>query len=298
MDAWVRSYAAGLGAAVTPATRVRWVEAPSGARLAFVAGLVVKLHHRDTDEEDLTSRLAAVSRGPLEAVFVPPIASTTSRAPDGSITSVWPEVPVLTAEDQIPWSEAGRLLAHLHRLKPPPTLLRLTSANRLGRAVERAKALSDGPDRDLLVGLGERLLREVAEVASERGPAQRHTAEPSVPQAVSAAHGDFHLGQLGLWQGGWRLLDIDDLGVGDPAWDLARPAGFWAAGLVPDGGWEDFLDGYRDAAGPAVPAQGDPWPPLDLPARCAVHVAAVRVLARTVHSDLTADALLAACRRM
>ena len=204
---------------------------------------------------------------------------------------------MLAAEDQIPWSEAGRLLAHLHRAPPPATLPGHSPSGRLARAVGRAESLPAGPDRTLLVGLGRRLLQEAAEATSERERARRHTAEPSVPHGSSAVHGDFHLGQLGLWQSGWRLIDIDDLGLGDPAWDLARPAGFWAAGLVADGDWEAFLDGYRDAAGPAVPADGDPWPPLDLPARCAVHVAAVRVLTRP-RTATSPPRLLAACRRM
>ena len=79
-------------------------------------------------------------------------------------------------------------------------------------------------------------------------------AEPDV-----LVHGDWHLGQLGRWRDGWRLLDIDDLGVGDPAWDLARPAGFWACGLLPDEDWQAFLDGYRTAGGPALEADGDAW---------------------------------------
>jgi hypothetical protein len=45
------------------------------------------------------------------------------------------------------------------------------------------------------------------------------------------------LGQLGWRLGALVLIDVDDLGVGDPAADLARPAGFWAAGLLPDGDW-------------------------------------------------------------
>lgn len=301
MDEWVRSYAAGLGAAVTRGSPVRWVEAPSGARLAFVAGVALKFHHgdhRQLGHLDLARRLSAVSHPPLDAVFIPPLASSTGDAPDGSLVSAWPEVPVLAADDRIPWSEAGLLLARLHRLEAPASLPRHSPSGRLARSLERAEALPQGPDRTLLVELGRRLLREVAEATSEQQPAQRHTAELLGPQGGSTVHGDFHLGQLGLWQGAWRLLDLDDLGIGDPAWDLARPAGFWAAGLVTDRDWADFLDGYRDAGGPAVPAVGDPWPPLDLPARCAVHVAAVRVLTRAVHSDLTAHALLAACRRM
>ncbi|MYW08332.1 aminoglycoside phosphotransferase family protein, partial [Streptomyces sp. SID2563] len=54
---------------------------------------------------------------------------------------------------------------------------------------------------------------------------------------------------------------------GDPAWDLARPAAWYAAGLLPPDVWLRFLDAYRAGDGPAVPADGDPWPALDVPAR-------------------------------
>jgi aminoglycoside phosphotransferase (APT) family kinase protein len=102
-------------------------------------------------------------------------------------------------------------------------------------------------------------------------------------------HGDFHLGQLGRHDGRWVLIDVDDLGVGDPLWDLARPAGFWAAGLVPDADWYAFLDGYRAGGGTALPA-GDPWPALEPFARAAVVAAAAN------HPD--DDLLVAACGRM
>ena len=112
-------------------------------------------------------------------------------------------------------------------------------------------------------------------------------------------HGDWHLGQLGRLDGSWRLLDIDDIGLGDPAWDLGRPAGFWAAGLLGDEQWRSFLDGYRSSGGPGVPPDGDPWPRLDLPARCAVFVAAVRELrAQPAPSDHPGSDLLQACSRM
>ncbi|CQD02141.1 phosphotransferase family protein [Mycolicibacterium conceptionense] len=94
---------------------------------------------------------------------------------------------------------------------------------------------------------------------------------------------------MGRHGGHWRLIDVDDLGLGDPAWDLARPAGFWAAGLIPDADWLSFLDAYRDAGGPALPA-GDPWPVLEPFARAAViHAAA---------TDPDDELLTAACARM
>ncbi len=298
VDNWVRTYAAELASAETPASPVRWVTTPSGARLAFVGGAVLKLHHERTERAALTARVAAACESSLATVFVPPLTAEVVPAPDGSLVTAWPEVRVLGVADAIPWPDVGKLLAHLHRLPVPATLPAHVAAERLGRAVERARTLADESVRDLLVQLGERLLREVRKVTGRTERAQRHTTELTEPQASSVVHGDFHLGQVGGWEGGWRLLDLDDVGVGDPAWDLARPAGFWAAGLLGDREWAEFLDGYRGAGGPAVPATGDPWPPLDLAARCAVQIAAVRVLSRPVHSDLTADALLSACRRM
>jgi hypothetical protein len=70
---------------------------------------------------------------------------------------------------------------------------------------------------------------------------------------------------------------------------LARPAGFWAAGLIPDDDWTQFLDAYRDTGGPAV-LEGDPWPVLDAFARAAVVCAAAH------HPD--DEMLIAACARM
>jgi aminoglycoside phosphotransferase (APT) family kinase protein len=149
---------------------------------------------------------------------------------------------------------------------------------------------AEHPAADWLVELGTRLLREA------RLPPARHTGTERRPHVV---HGDWHLGQLARAGTGLLLLDVDDLGVGDPAWDLGRPAGFWAAGLLDDESWETFLDGYRGGGGPAVPATGDPWPDLDLAARCAVFVAAVReVSIQPAHSGDPADSLLAACARM
>jgi aminoglycoside phosphotransferase (APT) family kinase protein len=101
-------------------------------------------------------------------------------------------------------------------------------------------------------------------------------------------HGDFHLGQLGHQLGALVLIDVDDLGVGDPAADLARPAGFWAAGLLPDADWHRFIDGYRGEHGLGLPS-GDPWPVLEPFARAAVVCAA---------ANRPDELLLAACARM
>lgn len=172
----------------------------------------------------------------------------------------------------LPWRAAGELLARLHREPVDDMTLPHGAPDRLRRAVDR---LESGPHSNV-------------NRANVIRAAASQLRLPSVGRET-LVHGDFHLGQLGRHDGHWVLIDLDDLGVGDPAWDLARPAGFWAAGLVPDADWHAFLDGYRAAGGPALPA-GDPWPVLEPFARAAVIAAAAN------HPD--DDLLFTACERM
>lgn len=139
---------------------------------------------------------------------------------------------------------------------------------------------------DMLRGTGDPAVRRAAVGLPD---AVWRAGSPNRPATL--VHGDWHLGQLGRLHGDapWLLIDVDDLGSGDPAWDLARPAGFWAAGLIPDEDWIRFVDAYRDANGPAISGD-DPWPVLEPFARAAVVQAAAH------HPD--DELLLAACVRM
>ncbi len=200
--------------------------------------------------------------------------STAVEEVGGRWRSFWPYVEtVVPRPADLPWAEAGVLLARLHREAQSVELPPHGWPERLRRALDSL------PDKS------EAVRRAAATLPDEVW----RSGTPGRPATV--VHGDFHLGQLGRLKAGtaWLLIDVDDLGIGDPAWDLARPAGLWAAGLIPDGDWTAFVDAYRGVDGPAISA-GDPWPILEPFARAAVVQAAAN------HPD--DELLLAACARM
>ncbi|MET0996063.1 MAG: phosphotransferase [Mycobacterium sp.] len=179
----------------------------------------------------------------------------------------------------LPWADAARLLARLHAEPVGDRLPPHGWPGRLRRTAERLR----GTDTDAVATIGH--------AAAGLPPEAWRAGSPHRPRTL--VHGDWHLGQLGRRSptAPWTLIDVDDLGLGDPAWDLARPAGFWAAGLIPDADWTTCLVPYRAAGGAALPpAPADPWPVLEPFARAAV----VQAAAGNPGDEL----LLAACARM
>jgi aminoglycoside phosphotransferase (APT) family kinase protein len=253
----------------------------SGAELRLGRGIVVKRHRRGTEARLLAARLTAAGVVPE---LLAPLVGTVEVDGQGRCVTRWPRVPVLAADDPIPWGEWGRLLARLHRTPLVGPLRLLPVADPWAR-LDRALTALDGT-----VGVTDpasaSLLHEVAAALPR---------EPATSRML--VHGDVHAGQLGLTHHGWVLIDVDDLGLGDPAWDLARPAGYWAAGLLPDDGWHAFLAGYTTGAGPAVDP-GDPWVRLDTPARAAVITAAAHALEPGSPTADAREALLSACAAM
>ncbi|MFV2175592.1 phosphotransferase family protein [Actinomadura sp. LOL_016] len=256
-----------------------------GVLVVRVGDVAVKAHQpdRDVGPEFLERiRLAAALPHLLLGPDGPPLDAggrTVTVAPYGE--------PVDPARD-LPWAEGARLLAALHRAPVPDGAPSWGRPQRVARLVGR---LGNGPAEDAV-------RRAFAGLpAWIRGEA----AEPSRP-VERLVHGDWHLGQMVRVRDGWRLIDIEDLGRGDPAWDLARPAALYCAGVLRPADWERFLDAYRTAGGPAVPADGDPWTTLDVPARSlAIQIAATCVQSARKGDrplDGSEEAMVDACRRM
>jgi hypothetical protein len=273
--------------------------------------IVLKVHVRGTDAAHLAARLAIAADPRLGGVLLAPLpipgatlAGLAARVGDRYV-SAWPAgVGLGPGElDDVPWEQVAAMLAQMHapsalaaasasawasagHLVPPAVVCR-----RLERAVGRLATLDDP--------LAEEILQAHATL-----PAWVRWA-PMRARVGRAAlvHGDWHLGQL-LRVGGafLRIIDIDDIGVGDPAWDLARPAAWYAAGLLAQQAWERLLGGYSEAGGTAFPPGADPWVTLDGPARAlAVQYAATAVADRACYGeplDEAADAFVKCCRRM
>ncbi|MFF2652394.1 phosphotransferase family protein [Streptomyces sp. NPDC058045] len=261
---------------------------------------VAKAHPADSDRAALAVRLAVAAHPALRAVLLPPLAPT-ARQTHGRPVTCWPYgTPVdAAAPEAVPWAEAAVLLALLHRARPEPAALPgplppMRGPAKAARAVARMRAAGPhpaaGPVLRAWAGLPEWVRAEA----------------PCAPGARTAlCHGDLHLGQLvrhPAGSGPWRLIDVDDLGYGEPAWDLARPAAWHGCGVLGPEEWSRFLGAYRAAGGPAVPAAGDPWPALDVPARALAVQTAATAVAKAVAAERALDevesAVVDACARM
>ncbi|MDT0447385.1 phosphotransferase family protein [Streptomyces johnsoniae] len=252
-----------------------------------IGDVVVKAHGEGTDAAALAARVRAAAHPALAGVLLPPLPpGTVSLLHDGRPATLWPYGAPVDPE-AVPWEAAGALLARLHAVPPavPGPLPPAGGPARAARALARLRSA-----------------RLPSAHAAVRDAAARILATPVPVRSVALCHGDFHLGQLIRYPadgGAWRLIDVDDLGTGDPAWDLARPAAWFAAGLLPAEDWHRLLHAYQAAAGTGGE---DPWPALDGPARVLTAQCAARALVRTAAAgrppEPEDEALFISCLRI
>ena len=303
----VAAKAAGAGSNAGGAARLDgraagdgWVEVladrPDGVVVRSGA-VVAKAHCGDTDVAALQARLRIAADPMLHGVVLAPLPVPQSVLCGRPVT-IWPYGEPVGQDDPdaAPWTEVAVLLAKLHSV-PLAALPGPVPVMRGPVKVARAAAR-------LRLAARERPLPASAEVlrAYARLPGWARGDEPP-SSAGRLCHGDLHLGQLvRLPLGGWRLIDVDDLGVGDPAWDLARPAAWFATGLLPPEVFGRFLGAYRSAGGCAVPAEGDPWARLDVPAQALTVQSAALAVVRANRDGRPLDdvdrALVDACARI
>ncbi|MFG3256475.1 phosphotransferase family protein [Streptomyces sp. NPDC048172] len=258
------------------------------------AGTVAKAHDPGADPAALGARLAFAALPECAGILLPPSpgGGLVPLAGTDRLASVWPYgTPVdPEAPELAPWEAAGALLARLHAVDATAAAHRLGSPlpptrgpAKAARALARMRAATPPPGGPLSHAA------EAVERAWATLPAWCRDEAPP-PRADAVCHGDFHLGQLVRHpapQGSWHLIDIDDLGLGDRHWDLARPAAWYATGLLAPADWHRFLGAY----GPGP----DLWPRLDAPARALTVQTAALAVAKAGPADRPLDEAEEAC---
>lgn len=307
----------------TPGTEVL-ADRPDGTVVRH-GRVVAKAHAPDTDRAALDVRLAVAAHPLLHGVLLAPLQNARASVPPDPIpptgagnrtpsphgladeepghppVTLWPHgTPVDPSDrDSAPWPEAGRLLAALHRV-PTDALPGPLPAMR--GPVKAARATARMRNAGVRGSAADAVLRAWSQLPAWARAETPHPGPAEGPARL--CHGDLHLGQLIRQDrtGDWLLIDVDDLGVGEPAWDLARPAAWYAAGLLDPEDWARFLAAYREAGGPAVPPEGDPWPQLDVPARALTVQTAALALAKCTSERRAPDeaelAMIGSCTRI
>ncbi|MFF3494065.1 aminoglycoside phosphotransferase family protein [Streptomyces sp. NPDC002795] len=258
---------------------------------------VAKAHAPDTDPAELNLRLAVAAHPPLAGVLLRPLRPTATTLDDRLVT-FWPHGTPVDPDhpEHAPWEAVGALLARLHCTAAhelPPALPPMRGPLKAAQAMARLQTSAPGHPA----------AKPILDAWHTLPPWAR--AEAPYAHASALCHGDLHLGQLVRHpadSAAWTLIDVDDLGIGDPAWDLARPAAWFACGLLSAEDWTRFLGAYQRTGGAKELSVPDPWPALDVPARALTVQTAALAVAKATDAgralDEVEEAVIDACARM
>jgi aminoglycoside phosphotransferase (APT) family kinase protein len=251
--------------------------------------VIVKSHARRTNESHLGQCLQIVSGSGFRDVFVQPRIAKPKHVA-GKLVTYWQAGRALECHspDEIDWGAAAKLLATLHALPIPARTPQSGWTARIKRSYQRLAILPDSLERTA--------------VLSAYATLPSHGSSRWIPAPPVVIHGDFHPGQLVELGGQLKLIDIDDVGIGDATWDLSRIAGWRLAGLLSEENWRQFIDSYFAQRPDFHDDQASLWDRLELSARAAVvQSAAARLFAAWDESrpleDFESD-LIETCKRI
>lgn len=198
---------------------------------------VVKIHPTYINREILDQKFRLIASKPCRDLFLQPLQNELVSVDERSV-SIWPLAKSLSAEspEQLDWSEYGRLLGKLHEASSelktamPQNLCASSWPSRVRRGLERTKQCKENH-------LKHEVLKAYSRLAVDK-LCQEHVKYPTI------VHGDWHPGQMVLFQNKTLFIDVDDIGMGNFSWDLSRPAAWFYCGLLDESLWNLFLTNY------------------------------------------------------
>ncbi|BAV65849.1 phosphotransferase family protein [Sphingobium cloacae] len=182
---------------------LRFLAQGASARLYVLGqGEVVKLFHPAVSDE-MIEREAHASRLAAE-LGMPAIATVRRITMEGTRGLVYPRVAgvtLLKAMRRRPWSSGAMM----------PAMARLQARMHQSPEIEGVRSLKDVLRTDILHGPASDVLKEWALVRLK-----------TMPDGRRLLHGDFHVENIMVAEGGFKVIDWSKAALGDPAADAAR----------------------------------------------------------------------------
>jgi len=265
----VSSYLLRLSSAFKSGGPVRQINQNSNrsSRIVYLENSVSKLHAQYSNVSEIEVRLNLISLDSLRSQFLQPL-SRKPEVREGRALTLWPYAKPLPADslEDVPWNDCAALIAALHKVELEPQLVALGSGwlMRLSRSIEKLERMSASAERSIILEAAQTL--------------PLFSSASWTHHKQSYIHGDWHPGQVAYYENKLVFIDIDDVGIGNRMFDLAKPAAYFLAGLLPNHMWKEFSEGYQNSCNMSQENRDTFWSELELPARAAVIQSAITAL--------------------